>query len=152
MKLNEAGEALIKRWEGLRLKKYHCIAGYPTIGWGHVISPCEDYKQITVEQAEQLFDRDIQVYVDGANRLTKGTNINENQFAAVVSLMYNNGIDCVANSTTGYLLRNGKFADAAARFPLWCKYYDKKQKKMLKSEGLLNRRKEEVLLFNTPVK
>lgn len=149
MKINQEGEEMIKEWEGLRLKKYLCIAGYPTIGYGHVIAPCENLTVITEAEADALFDRDIVSYENGATALTKGTNINENQFAAVVSLMFNNGIDCVTNSQTGYLLRNGKFAEAAARFPMWCKYY--KNGRLLKSQGLLNRRKDEVKLFNKPV-
>jgi len=54
MKTSEAGLALIKKYEGLALKPYICPAGYPTIGYGHVIRKGEDFsKGITKEQAEE---------------------------------------------------------------------------------------------------
>jgi lysozyme len=35
VKINAAGIALIKRFEGLRLQAYQCPAGIWTIGYGH---------------------------------------------------------------------------------------------------------------------
>lgn len=49
----------IKAHEGLRLKNYNCIAGVNTIGWGHVILPHENFKKISLKQANELFLKDF---------------------------------------------------------------------------------------------
>jgi lysozyme len=70
MKLSKVGANLIKKYEGCRLKAYLCPANVWTIGWGHT----EGVKQgqvITQAQADALFDKDNQRFVDGVNKLLK---------------------------------------------------------------------------------
>lgn len=88
MKTSDNGIELIKRFEGLRLKAYLCPAGKPTIGYGHT----KDVKLgdvITEEEAEQLLREDLIVVENEINR--HNLNINQNQFDALVSFVYNVG-------------------------------------------------------------
>lgn len=50
---------LIKKHEGLRLKKYLCSQGYPTIGYGHKMINNE-YEEITLEKAQELLEEDVE--------------------------------------------------------------------------------------------
>ena len=88
MKTSDKGIGLIKRFEGLRLKAYLCPAGKPTIGYGHT----KDVKLgdvITEEEAEQLLLEDLIVVENEINK--HNLDINQNQFDALVSFVYNVG-------------------------------------------------------------
>jgi len=51
----------IKFAEGLKLTRYNCPAGLPTIGYGHQIKPGESFTgEITKARAERLLTDDIQ--------------------------------------------------------------------------------------------
>ena len=50
--VTKEGLDLIKRFEGYSADRYICPAGYPTIGYGHLIRDGENLLSITKEQAE----------------------------------------------------------------------------------------------------
>ena len=61
--ITQAGIDLIKKFEGFSPTVYICPAGYPTIGYGHVVKPQERQQfasGITNEQAETLLRQDVQ--------------------------------------------------------------------------------------------
>lgn len=96
MKLGENGKKLIKSFEGCRLTGCRLTAYKPvptekywTIGWGHYGANIHKGQVITQKQADALFDKDIQVYVNHVNAL--GMKLNQNQFDALVSFCYNCG-------------------------------------------------------------
>ena len=52
------------RDEGLRLRRYECSAGHPTIGVGHKLLPSEqDLKEVSLAEAGNLLRLDIQAAV-----------------------------------------------------------------------------------------
>jgi lysozyme len=150
MKLSKAGADLIKKYEGCRLKAYKCPAGVWTIGFGHT-GNVKEGQVINQVQADALFDKDVQKFVEGVNKLVK-VEINQNQFDALVSFTYNLGIGALKKSTLLQYVNKKQFDKAANEFDRW----NKAGGEVLK--GLVNRRNseealfEEEALFVTPVK
>ncbi|MFD2446369.1 glycoside hydrolase family protein [Bacillus sp. CGMCC 1.16607] len=140
MNLGSAGKKLIKSYEGCRLTAYKAVSTelHWTIGWGHYGPDVKKGQTITQAQADALFDKDVQRYVDAVNKL--GINFNQNQFDALVSFCYNCG--------PGNLLKLclGKTITKISNDIL---LYNKSGGKVL--AGLVKRRTAEKDLFCTPV-
>lgn len=96
MRTSNKGIELIKNYEGLRLEAYVCPAGKPTIGYGHTKNVKLGQKT-TVEEAEQFFKEDLIIVENEINR--HNLNINQNQFDALASFVYNIGIENFKTST-----------------------------------------------------
>ena len=146
MKINAAGLALIKRWEGLRLTAYQDSVGVWTIGYGHTAeadppAPKAGMK-ITEKEANDILTRDLGQY---ERAVTKAISVapTSNQFAAMVSLCYNIGPTNFAKSSVVRRMNEGNSKAAADAFLLW----NKAGGKVLK--GLTARREDEKKLFLT---
>jgi lysozyme len=141
MKTGEKGLNLIKKFEGFRDKEYICPAGKPTIGYGHVILPSEHFpSSITKEEAEILLKNDLVSREKSLNILIKVV-ITQNQFDALISLIYNIGIENFKQSTLLKFINDKLFDKIPDQFRRW-KYINK-----VISKGLLNRREEEIKLW-----
>lgn len=137
---------LIISFEKEVLKGYLDPAGIPTIGIGHVILPGEPYKvgqAITREESRKLFKKDTAWAIDAVNRLVTRP-VNQNQFDALVSLVFNIGEKAFSRSTVLREINRGRFEKAAKCFALW----SKSRGRVLK--GLVRRRTAEAKLFLTP--
>lgn len=97
-KVNKKGLDLIKSFEGCKLTSYLCPAGVWTIGYGHTYGVKEG-QTITQAQAESLLKSDLSKYENGVVEAIKGSEINENQFSALVSFAYNCGVGALKKST-----------------------------------------------------
>lgn len=103
MKLNNAGYLLICKFEGLSLIPYLCPAKIPTIGYGNCYYPngkkvtMKD-KAITKQEAFELFKFIADKFALKVSELIK-SNVNQNQFNALVSFAYNIGVNGLAKST-----------------------------------------------------
>lgn len=102
MKTSPKGITLIKEFEGLRLRAYLCPGGVWTIGYGHTAG-VKPGMTITEEQAEQFLKEDLIIFERAVNN--QNLSINQNQFDALVSLIYNIGIGNFQKST---LLRKAR--------------------------------------------
>jgi lysozyme len=161
--LSQTGLDLIKSFEGIadgdpttvNLDPYLDPVGIWTIGWGHAIRVGKDFlrgkenkKQafalypggITIPQAEALLRADVMDKCRDVQSLVK-RQVNDNQFAALVSFAYNCGAANLEKSTLLRLVNAGDFAGAANEFPKW----NKSQGKVL--PGLTRRRAAEAELF-----
>ncbi len=99
--LSSEGRQSIQRHEGLRLTVYDDGAGFPTVGWGHLVLAMDGLvlgEKISLQRAEQLFDQDIARFISSTNRLIPFGST-QSQFDAAVSLMYNIGESAFARST-----------------------------------------------------
>lgn len=96
MKTNQAGIDLIKQFEGCKLQSYLCPAGVPTIGYGSTNGVTMGMT-ITEEEAESLLRVDLEKFEKQLNSLN--LKINENQFSALVSFIYNLGFGSFLTST-----------------------------------------------------
>lgn len=141
------GVELIKEHEGLRLTKYLDAVGKPTIGYGHLILPGENYQRITREQAESLFEVDLDIHEREVARLVT-VPLNNNQFSALVSFTFNLGPTKLSRSTLLKKLNAGDYAGAAREFSRWV--YGKVGGKNKRLAGLIRRRADEKSLFLTP--
>ena len=119
MKPSERGLALIRQFEGLRLSAYKCSAGVPTIGYG-TTKGVKMGMEITKDEAERLFQEDVQRFVDHIEALVK-VPLNQNQIDALASFVYNVGPTAFANSTLLRVLNAGLYKDASDQFLRWNK-------------------------------
>jgi lysozyme len=138
--LGSAGEALIKSFEALRLTAYQDQRGIWTCGWGHTGPEVVEGTTCTPQLAEAWFLSDTQSAANGVDASIL-TNINQNQFDALVSFTYNVGVGAEAHSTLAKFVNARDFAGAAAEFPKW-DHVDGEP-----NAGLLRRRLAEQALF-----
>lgn len=136
MKTSENGKNMIKRYEGLRLTSYkaHKSELFYTIGYGHYGADVGMGAVITVQKANELFDKDIVKYENAVNKLNM--QLTQNQFDALVSFTYNCGTANLKRLVKGRT--KGQIADALL-------LYNKARGQTL--AGLTRRRKEERALF-----
>lgn len=140
--INDRGMELIKRFEGVELEPYADAGGKLTIGYGHLIKPGEFFTNISEARAHDLLREDVRVAEAYVKRYVK-VSLNENQFAALVSLVYNIGPGNFRQSTLLSLLNEGKGDKAAAEFKRWNKVGNRKLR------GLVERREAEKNLFQS---
>ena len=136
-------EELIKKWEQLRLEAYlptpHDVW---TIGWGHT----KDVRKgmtISIEEAQAFFEADIKWAEDAVNQSVK-VGLTQNQFDALVSLVFNIGETQWLRSTCLRRLNAGNYEGAAEALT----WFNKQNKKVLR--GLVRRRAEEMEIFLSP--
>ena len=96
MKTSPKGIALIKEFEGLRLKAYKCPGGVWTIGYGHTAGVRPEMV-ITEAQAEDFLREDLFSCENAVNN--QKLSINQNQFDALISFIYNVGTGNFSRST-----------------------------------------------------
>jgi lysozyme len=144
-KTSQKGLDLIRSYEGYSASVYQCSAGKHTIGYGHVLVKGETFSKIDKVQAELLLLRDIANAEEAINQFVT-TNLNQNRFDSLVSLVFNIGIDAFRQSTLLTKLNNGLFNEIPEQFIRWI-YITKGGKKKV-STGLKNRRTAEVELWN----
>ena len=139
MKATDNCIQLIKRFEGLYLKAYVCPAGVLTIGYGHTrgVKPGDEINEL---QAELYLREDVEACEIQLNYLT--LQINQHQFDALCSFIFNLGIGNFMQST---LLKKLKAGDKTAADEIL--RWDKSGGKVL--PGLTARRKAEYDLFCT---
>lgn len=143
MRMNDAGCDLIRRFEGLRLEAYRCSAGIWTIGYGSTHGVREGMK-ISRAEAESRLHMDVAI-AERAVKSMLSVPVNENQFSALVSFVFNIGGANFRKSTMRAYINRKAFGDAADEFPRWVYAKGKKL------AGLIERRKEERALFLRPV-
>ncbi len=117
-----------------------------TIGYGHLIKPCEDFRDgITEATATELLRRDIAV-AERAVRDNITAPLSQNQYDALVALAYNIGVGAFAGSTVVRYVNNPDFI--SSRYPTlesaW-RAWNRTQGKV--SKGLIKRRDAEWRLF-----
>ena len=88
MKTGSKGKAIIKKWEMLKLKAYMCPAKRWTIGYGHTAGVKEG-DTCTETQADEFLAQDLHDAEMAVNNASQ--RLNQNQFDALVSLVYNIG-------------------------------------------------------------
>lgn len=138
--ISKRGISFIKRWEECRLAAYRDGGGVWTIGYGHTGHVLAGLV-INHQQAEDLLRSDIQVAERGIRQAVE-VPLSQNEYDALTSFVFNIGETQFFGSTLRARLNNCDYQAAADQFPRWC--YD--NGKMVK--GLLNRRRDERLLFS----
>ena len=178
LKISQRGLNLIEDQEDLRLIVYLCRANRVSIGFGHVLLPkfdaavfsitsdklaslideCQAAKIITAEagqilkisheQAFKFLENDTSQAGKFINAITP-VPLNQNQFDALSSLIFNIGHGNYVTSTIEKMISRGDFTGAAEQFLVWNKV--KVDGKFEVCEDLVRRRAQERALFLTPV-
>lgn len=143
MKTSECGIALIKRFEGLFLHAYVCPAGKWTIGYGHTCNVHPE-SAITMDDADKLLREDINKAEKCINDLVT-VPLNQHQFDALVSFVFNFGGENFRSSTLLRKLNNGNYQGAANELMRWTRTDNHEL------PGLKIRRAAERKLFETYV-
>jgi lysozyme len=145
--IDEAGLALIKGFEGLRLDAYQDVAGIWTIGYGHTggVTPGMTFTQA---QADDALRQDLQSAEAAVEHDVGSAKTTDNQFAAMVSLCYNIGSGNFAVSSVLRKHREGDSQGAADAFLLWNK--STVDGVLQAVPGLTRRREAERALYLTP--
>jgi lysozyme len=141
---SDAGFNLTKEFEGLRLSAYADQGGVWTIGYGHTGPGVHAGLTITQDQADAFLHSDVAGSVACVNRVVT-SNINQNQFDALVDFTFNLGCASLSQSTLLRFVNAGDFASAAPQFLRW------DHLRGVVIPGLSRRRQAEMALFNQPV-
>jgi lysozyme len=146
MILDNKGYLFITKHEGLRLKPYLCPAKIPTIGYGNTYYA--NGKRVTLLDKDITKQEAFEMFKEIANRFAKRvdelvtSDINQNQFNALVSFAYNVGTGNFSSSTLlKKINKNPNDLTIKAEFLRW----NKAGGKVL--NGLTNRRNEEADLY-----
>jgi len=136
---------LAKPFEGLRLKAYHDPVGYPTQGYGRLLSrtpwaPLEGYPDIDEHTAEEWLKADMARAVRAAIRLCPGAE-SPAQLAALADFAFNCGGGNLQVSTLRKKVNRGDFGGAAQEFQKWV------FARGVKLPGLVRRRRAESEVF-----
>lgn len=134
--------ALIRKFEGLRLRPYLCPARVWTIGYGHtgpdVFDGCNP---ISVEHAEMLMSKDVASFVKSALRLSPVLANHPNKMCAIADFCYNLGSGRYKISTLRKRVNAEDWEGAVVELMKW----NKGGGKVL--AGLTTRRKAEAVLL-----
>jgi lysozyme len=151
MQINKKGLDLLKTWEqgpdgGFASIPYYCSANRLTIGYGHAIKLNELIKYpISETKAEELLEEDIDWAEQAVNKYVKVA-LTPNQFSALVCFVFNIGVLRFEQSTLLLLLNQGLYTEVPRQLLRWNVATIGGVKKTL--EGLTNRRKAEIALWN----
>ena len=142
MKPSKKCNDLIKKFEGLFLKSYLCPANVATIGYGSTI--WSDGKKvklgevISLEGAEKLLMWEL----EKKSVCLQDLNLNQNQFDALLSFIYNIGVGAFKKSTILKMIKlNPTDKGIREQFMRWV------NKGSTFEKGLTRRRKEEADLY-----
>lgn len=136
---------LIKKFEGFKANSYLCSAGVPTIGYGSTL--WTDGRRVRLGQTISMQDAEklMAFFLSNVLHFIPDT-VNQNQFDALCSLIYNIG---VANFRKSTLLKKVKENpdDLSIRdeFMKWT--LARKNGQLVQLPGLVKRRKAEADLY-----
>lgn len=137
-KTSNRGIELIQKHEGYRAEAYLCPAGVWTIGYGSTKGVKKGDK-ITREEAENRLIKDIR---DAENEVNKIDGLNQHQFDALVSFVFNLGAGNFQKSTLRKkIIADNQDPSIKYEFEKWVNAGGKKL------PGLVARRKDEASLY-----
>lgn len=143
MKISNKGLELIKRHEGVRMEAYRCPAGIWTIGYGHT-HQVKRGDTIDANVAHEFLKNDVR-HAQNAVEKYVTVNLDQHQFDALVSFIFNVGTGNFKKSTLLRMLNKGNYSGAENQFKRWNKARVKGTLKPLR--GLTRRRNDEAELF-----
>lgn len=146
MKVSKECLNLIKKWEGFQAKAYLCQANVWSIGYGTTKyangNAVKKGDTITQEEALTLFEKQVNEHSSTILNYVK-VPLSQAQFDALASFQYNLGKHILKDSKLLEYLNNQEWDKACNQMLL----YNKANGKV--STGLVNRRKDEVAMFNS---
>ena len=139
MQISEKGTSLIKHFEGCRLEAYQDSVGIWTIGYG-TIKGVKEGDKINQDEAEHLLQEEMPEYEGYINDMVK-VPLEQNQFDALCSWVFNLGPKNLQESTLLKLLNAGDYHTTPEQIKRWNKAGG------VILGGLVKRREAEANLF-----
>lgn len=141
--------SIAKPFEGLRLAPYHDPVGYPTVGYGHLLSrvpwaPLDQWHTLTREQAVALLEHDMGKALASVRRLIS-TPLSAAQEAALADFAFNCGGGNLQASTLRRVVNRGDYEEAPKQFMRWVYARGRKLR------GLVRRRAAEVQMWESGI-
>ncbi|MBU2039167.1 MAG: lysozyme [Gammaproteobacteria bacterium] len=140
--VTQDGIDLIKRFEGFSPTVYICPAGYPTIGYGHLVRSSESFNKIGETEAEELLRKDVESAERVVLRLVN-VPLTDGQFDALVSFTFNLGAGALQRSTLRRKVNRQAHNEVPEQFMLWVWAGGRRL------SGLVNRRTAEASFYQT---
>jgi lysozyme len=146
MKPSQKAVDLIKQFEGFRKDAYICPAGVPTIGYGATTwgngQKVKMGEVVSMTLAEKLLMADL----EKRSKSLAGLKVNQNQFDALISFVYNLGIGAFRGSTLfRKVQQDPNDPTIRAEFMKWNKA--RVAGKLVELRGLTRRRDAEANLY-----
>ena len=145
--ITDAGLNLIQRFEGFSPTIYICPAGYPTIGYGHVVLTGEQLRfdgGVLREEAAELLRQDVRIAESAVLRLITSP-LADGQFDALVSFTFNLGAGALQRSSLRKKVNRGEHGDVPVELMKWVWSAGRKL------SGLMRRRQAEGALYSAPM-
>lgn len=143
LQVSRKGFDLIQSFEGFRAKAAKLKDGGFTVGFGHKTT-ARDGMVVNREQAEELLRWDI-APIEDAIRQNVFAPMNQNQFDALASFVFNIGIEEFKASEVLKHLNQGEFISAAIELGAWRRAHINGQQIVV--DALVRRRTQEAALF-----
>ncbi|MEE8386486.1 MAG: lysozyme [Dehalococcoidia bacterium] len=145
----ELAAEIAKPFEGLRLDPYHDPVGYPTVGFGHLLSrepwaPLDRWKSLSAEAAESLLQQDMTSALVSVRRLISAP-LSVSQEAALADFAFNCGGGNLQASTLRRVVNRGDHEDVPKQFMRWVFARGRKLR------GLERRRAAEVQMWESGI-
>ncbi len=140
--VSEPGAQIIRTFEGFSPFTYSDAAGFPTIGFGHLIRSGETFSEpLMGEAADLLLRKDLRNTENGVNQAVK-RRLQQHQFDSLGSFTYNVGTGTLRKSTLLRLVNLSKDGDVPNQFRRYVYAGGKKLR------GLVARREAEAMLYS----
>ena len=139
MNISNEGISLIKKFEGCKLEAYYDAVDVLTIAYGRTKN-VQAGDTCTQEQADAWLEEELHEYGGYVNDAVK-VDLEQNQFDALVSWVYNLGPTNLSSSTMLKVINEEKYNEVPAQIRRW----NKAGGNVL--DGLTRRREAEALLF-----
>ena len=125
MQMSQEGiDALLKKYEGCKLKAYRCPANVCTIGYGHTSAAgnpvVTDGMTITQKQCDDILRSDLVKYETAVHNMVQQP-LSQHQFDVLVDFAYNAGIGNLKSSTLLKKVNAAKFDEVPAELMKWTK-------------------------------
>jgi lysozyme len=144
MEASEQAKKLIINTRPLYMEKVKLWNGDDYLGYCHRVSVSDKLRKIdklSKKESISLLEKDIKKISSQLNKHLV-TNVTQNQFDALVSLVYDIGIKALITDELFILLNKNKLTEVASQFRKFNKYMKKPIYQLIKN------RKEEIKLFN----
>ena len=125
MQMSQEGvHAMLKQFEGCKLKAYRCPAGILTIGYGHTSAAgapaVTDGMTITQKQADDILSRDLVKYETAVQNMLQQP-LTQHQIDVLVDFAYNAGVGALEKSTLLKKVNAAQFSDVPTELMKWTK-------------------------------
>jgi lysozyme len=125
MQMSQEGiDALLKKYEGCKLKAYRCPANICTIGYGHTSAAGApivlDGMTLTQKQCDDILRKDLVKFETAVHDMVTQP-LNQHQFDVLVDFAYNAGVGNLKTSTLLKKVNGADFDAVPAELMKWTK-------------------------------